>query len=83
MSLTRFARTFTTSTRVMAANEKGMLEKAGDTIKQAAQAFKVSIAVSTVRNGCGYDCEAARDLPVRPKVIERCGLNGVMQEGTA
>jgi hypothetical protein len=42
MSLTRFARTFATSTRVMAENQKGMMEKAGDTIKQAAQAFKVS-----------------------------------------
>lgn len=60
MSLTRFARTFTTSTRVMAANEKGMLEKAGDTIKQAAQAFKVSIPVSTVRIDYEYNCGAAR-----------------------
>ena len=43
MSLTRFSRTFATSTRVLAENQKGMLEKAGETLKEAAQAFKVSL----------------------------------------
>ena len=57
MSLTRFTRTFATSARVMAENQKGMLEKAGDTIKEAAQAFKVrlSFKVNVCVGGEGRD----------------------------
>lgn len=41
MFVSRFSRAFSTSGRLLASKEKGVLEQAGETVKKAGQAFKV------------------------------------------